>query len=227
MKKIVLVLILVLAVGCNGQDKNTSPVIEKEQDTITYYNSYEIQKHIENKVDNKTIVIKKLDITEFKKSKANESRELIKGDSIHRFFETVYETDEYIGKESIKLEENISTYEVYDKKSLTLFRTGQRFFHTPIGIQREYNSKGELIKEKNWDKDFKLSVDDVISLAKEKLNIDINKKTRGLFVSRGFDEDRNKYIYSISLRIDVVFSREVIIDAENGEIIYDEKVYND
>jgi len=203
-------------------DKNTEINADDKSTVCTYQSLDKSQddKNTEINVNNKTIVMKKLNITEFEKSKANESGELIIGDSLCRYYKTY---DGNIGRSSMKLDENYKSLEVYDKKSLTLVRTGQVFFDTPIGIHREYNSKGELVKETDYDKDFKLSLNDIISLVKEKIKADINKKGQVSHLTRRFDEDRNKYIYYIVVRINDSGCRDVIIDAENGEIIYDER----
>ena len=79
----------------------------------------------------KRIIMKKIDITEFEKNKKNEADrtvELIKGDSLIKYFE-----DElYIRKESMKLEENLKKNEIFNKESLNLIREGESFFNFPI-----------------------------------------------------------------------------------------------
>lgn len=174
------------------------------------------------KTNNKLIKsnMKKLDITEFERSKTHvtdKTAELVKNDTLFKFSED----NQTIRKESAKAGENTKINEIFDKKSLSIIAEGKTFFNMPIGVYREYDPQGKVTKETDYDKNFKFSLDEVISLSKTKFKVDLNQKIARLNVSRGMDEDTKKNVYFLFLPVNDQSYRLVKIDAENGKIISD------
>lgn len=62
---------------------------------------------------------------------------------------------------------------IYNKKSSLLQLKGQTFYNFPIGVWKEYDENGKLIKETNWDKNYPFKVEDLCKLIKEEYGVDL------------------------------------------------------
>ena len=72
---------------------------------------------------------------------------------------------------------------------------------------------------------YKISIEKLIEIAKEKLSIDINPPQYRIFVSR-YDYDENRIpVYIITIpSFYAWFSRTISIDANTGEILFDKEI---
>ena len=90
---------------------------------------------------------------------------------------------------------------------------------------KKYDEQGNLIKEENYEKMYKISIEKLIEIAEEKLSIDINPPKYRIGVSR-YDYDENRIpVYIITIpSFYAWFSRIISIDANTGEILFDEEI---
>lgn len=146
-----------------------------------------------------------------------------------------YENEEYVKNDTVfKLEEYDDIYltttksvnnnfierTIYDKKTLKLKREGISFINMPVGIHKFYDENGNLINERDFDKGFNFTVDNLISKLKKDLKIDLNTEIEGLTIGRGI---KNYYIripQSPSEYSEYKY-REILIDGTNGSIMSD------
>ncbi|WP_154652543.1 hypothetical protein [Flavobacterium rivuli] len=164
----------------------------------------------------------KLNLSDFKNSKKvrwENYTQLIKNDTVFRFSKE----DGKIRKEFFKRNENAKKIEMYDDQTFSPLSESSMFFNFPTGSYRKYDSKGNIIQEINYDKDYRVSLMDIISLAKAKFNIDITQKISGVGVTRGFDEHFKKNVYTLSLPVNEQSYRFVIIDATSKKILSDQR----
>ena len=63
-------------------------------------------------------------------------------------------------------------YRYYPKTNILMQET-KFFYSVLIGKTYTYNEKGKLIKEENWDAPYKVSVEELIAICKQKLNLDL------------------------------------------------------
>lgn len=164
------------------------------------------------------IVIKKLDSTYFNKINGK------KGTIQFAENDSVIELEDYKGvflehrrKNKEKLEKRFS----YDKKTNLMISSGPYFYEIPIGFHQKYNEKGEVVEEKNQDKNFPFSVYDLIQKIKKTHHIDLNDTTRVIAVSRNFSESSNRHIYAIVYKNGEGEKKAMSIDGQTGEILYD------
>ena len=165
----------------------------------------------------------KLNLSDFKNSKKvrwENYTQLIKNDTVFRFSKE----DGKIRKEFFKRNENAKKIEIYDEKTLVLLSDITVFLDIAI-LYHKYDSKGTIIQEINYEKDYRVSLNDIVSLAKAKFNIDITQKISGVSVTRGFDEHFKKNVYTLSLPVNEQSSRFIIIDATSKKIISDQRGY--
>ncbi len=221
MKKIVLSLMMILVVGCNGQDKNTRPVIEKEQEektvttnsivlNINNPNVAEKQKGAE-KFSNQNLISNKIQEEEF-----------VVGDTIiqHLADAYFYET-KFISGSPFKSEKR------FHKKTLNLIQEGNYFYNAEIGIHKIYNTEGELVKEIDTDAQYPISVDKVIDIMKTKYNIDLNKHIKRARVQRYLTNDfKPQYLVQFPLtETSLRTLRGITIDGETGKILLDKNYH--
>ena len=107
------------------------------------------------------------------------------------------------------------------KNSLSLLKETTSFSKIPIGISKEYDIDGNLVREINYDKDFNFSIVDLIQFSKEKLDIDLNDPLSENTVNRGYDKNFGKYVYIIFQPIDDYKLRCITVDGQTGNIIGD------
>jgi len=207
----ILIWFLLIIVNCNGQQK-----VEKKEEQKSNHptSNYPLKLKIK---------MKKLDIYEFNLSRkviGEEGTELIKDDTVFQFIKE----KGIIKRESFKRNENLKTIEIFEDKSFMLVFEVTSFFNFPINVSNRYDSMGNRIEEINYEKDYKVSIDDIITLAKSKFKVDISKKIPGLYVTRGKDDVLNRHVYTIFLPVESRTGRYIIIDAESKEIISDKIV---
>ena len=166
----------------------------------------------------------KLNINDIKQSKRkfqyDNDRQLIKNDSLFKF---IIEGNT-MQKESVKMGENFKLIEVYNSKTLNLISEIKLFFSIPL-IYREYDLNGNIINVINYDKNFKLSIGDIVAIAKAKFKVDITKNITRLNVTRSDENSKLNQHYTLFLPIDERKSRYIIIDDSTGKVTDDRIVF--
>ncbi|MBI1645632.1 hypothetical protein I7X30_00965 [Capnocytophaga sp. 051621] len=156
-------------------------------------------------------------------------RFLKKGDERVR----IIKTDSFIQVEFSNIANPYKNKYKYDIRTKRLILQSYFFYNCQIGIWKDWSKTGKLIKEVDYDKPYKLSVKDIITLVNQKFNIDLLDMNLLLNVERS---NRSVPIYNIiSITKPNTRGQEIryiTISADNGEILFDkmlssEKDFND
>jgi len=100
------------------------------------------------------------------------------------------------------------------------------FYGMSIGKTYTYNEKGKLIKEENWDAPYKVSIEKLITICKQKLNLDLLDKSLKITIHR---YDKEKPIYIIRIPFPNTRNTEakyITISADNGEILLEKEIHS-
>lgn len=112
------------------------------------------------------------------------------------------------------------TIKLYSKETLNIKIEETIFYNFLTGIAKEYDSQGELIKEVNWDANYRFSVQQLIEKMMRQFNIDLLSRT-GKGVIRGYDHG---YFYLVILNLTANSkgqTRQIKIDGDTGKVISD------
>jgi hypothetical protein len=172
MKKLIITTFILLIISCKGQtEKNTD--------------------------NNKTNTMEKFDINKFNKLEKDNDYSSTEDELFYKSQDKRYRIllDEEIIVEETNINTAYSSYEVYFKKSRQLKAIGREFYSFPVGISKEYNEEGKLIREIEYDKDYKFSIEDLTKKMKEEYKIDILKKSSWVKVMR--DKIDSGVIYKV------------------------------
>lgn len=125
----------------------------------------------------------------------------------------------YVNETDLNLPFGVTKY--FDRKSRRLKEKGNRFSLVRIGVWKIYNSKGEVIKERDEDENYPFSLSDLVIKMKSEYGVDIMDK-ENISVSRFFYDKFDTYvchIYSMNpqKRVDYV---NYYIDGTNGELLF-------
>ena len=198
MKKIIIIVLISIAVSCKSQIKNSTD-------------------------KNKTNTMEKFDITFFKKFEKDENYTSSDKDIFYKLNDKRYRIQFY---KEIQVEEtNINSpnifYKIYYKNSNHLKSSGNDFYDFPIGITKEYNENGELIKETDYDKDYKFSIEDLQKKMKATYNVDIMDKKQTRSVSRTTIDPRIKFpYYQVLVNSGIASFTDYLLNGNTGEVIY-------
>lgn len=150
MKKIILICLIFTLYNCKSQVfKNDTIIIKK--DTVEYFNE---NKYKDWKFNEEY-------------SSSNDKR-YTKGNYWARI---LFYNGEYT-EEIQDITTHYTTYKYFHKNS-TLKTSVIKFYGFPIGTSNEHDENGKLVKETNWDKDYKLSIEELGKKMKEEYNVDI------------------------------------------------------
>lgn len=187
--------LLVFSTFAFAQQKKKSAVVEVTTEKFTP-GIYQKIAPVESSIYDKTYIIgkKKIRITEDK--------------------QTIHVVETPIGSQ-------YATHKVYNAKSKLLKAVGYAFSNFGIGIDKEYDAKGRLIRKRNLDADYRFSLDQLIAKLKL-LGIDITKNPELHFVNR-YSEKGRPPAYTIMIRKepDAMKVRLMEINADTGAIISD------
>ena len=198
MKKIIIIVLISIAVSCKSQIKNSTD-------------------------KNKTNTMEKFDITFFKKFEKDENYTSSDKDIFYKLNDKRYRIQFY---KEIQVEEtNINSpnifYKIYYKNSNHLKSSGNDFYDFPIGITKEYNENVELIKETDYDKDYKFSIEDLQKKMKATYNVDIMDKKQTRSVSRTTIDPRIKFpYYQVLVNSGIASFTDYLLNGNTGEVIY-------
>lgn len=142
---------------------------------------------------------------------------------------TIQKGDEAIFIEKSNITNPYIYLYAYYMKSKTLAGSSNFFYSSalqPVGIQRSYNELGKLIEEKNWDKPYKFSIQDLIKKFKKEYNVDIENRKNVKKVERfEFIKALNIPLYMVSLKTDI--GNEwlyYLVNGNTGKTLYERKV---
>ena len=101
------------------------------------------------------------------------------------------------------------------------------FYGMSIGKTYTYNEKGKLIKEENWDAPYKVSIEELITICKQKLNLDLMDMSLKLTVER-YNEEKAIYIIRIPDpdTMTGIEAKYITISADNGEILLEKEIHS-
>ncbi|EGD34037.1 hypothetical protein [Capnocytophaga sp. oral taxon 338] len=110
---------------------------------------------------------------------------------------------------------------VYNKEKLLVEITS--YFQTlPIGVWKEYNDKGEITKEDDWDKRYKMSIECLMQIMKERYDIDLIKDPVSILYT-----EKTRPIYIVTYSYGPYTSRWITIDVNTGETLFDKRLLGD
>ena len=110
---------------------------------------------------------------------------------------------------------------VYNKEKL-LEEVTSYFQTLPIGVWKEYNDKGEITKEDDWDKRYKMSIECLMQIMKERYDIDLTEEP----VSIRYTE-KTRPIYIVTYSYGPYTNRWITIDVNTGETLFDKRLSGD
>ena len=201
MRYILLLSLFLITNGCNGQEKTNNP---SKKDTMEYFN-IDQYKDWENDDDYSSS-----DHHKFYK-KANERVEI-----------TIYDDAITVRKKYINTP-FVSIKSFYPNSMIKY--SGNDFYATHIGTWQEFDSKGNLIKETDYDKTYKFSIKDLIEKIKKEYKVNLEDKQEG--ASAGRREKNTIFYYEVSLK-----SKEaplkmdyILIDGNTGKTLFKSYYY--
>ena len=117
-------------------------------------------------------------------------------------------------------------YRYYPKTNILMQET-KFFYSVLIGKTYTYNEKGKLIKEENWDAPYKVSVEELIAICKQKLNLDLMDISLDLTIHR-YDKENPIYIIRIPDpdTMTGIEAKYITISADNGEILLEKEIHS-
>lgn len=121
-----------------------------------------------------------------------------------------------------KKDEIIKDVYTYDKTDGILKEHYQSFSGCPIGIYKEFDKNGKLLKENNLDSGYTFDIHMLYNKMLNELKIDPSKVSeQNLNIRRIFDKSDKTNKYTILLVLDEVRIRSIIIDGYSGRLIQD------
>ena len=119
----------------------------------------------------------------------------------------------------------VYVYRYYPKTNILMQET-KFFYSVLIGKTYTYNEKGKLIKEENWDAPYKVSVEELIAICKQKLNLDLLDKSLKITIHR-YNEEKAIYIIRIPFpNTRNTKAKYITISADNGEILLEKEIHS-
>ena len=120
----------------------------------------------------------------------------------------------------------VYVYRYYAKTNILMQET-KFFYSVLIGKTYTYNEIGKLIKEENWDAPYKVSIEELITICKQKLNLDLMDMSLKLTVER-YNEEKAIYIIRIPDpdTMTGIEAKYITISADNGEILLEKEIHS-
>ncbi|WP_195157311.1 hypothetical protein [Flavobacterium columnare] len=209
---------LLVISNCKGQEKRDTIININilKKDTMEYF--------IENKYND-------WNLDKFNNSKTDRIYHL------NNYSVRVIFRDREYTEEIEQINSPYKEYNYYHSNNLLKSRI-KNFNDFPIGITKEYDENGKLIKETDNDKNYPFKVEDLCKLIKEEYDVDLmvkanpNKEELQYRVSRSYDPSTLKHLYLVSFTYgnsdiepgDKILPpiKVVYIDGSNGKILYEE-----
>ena len=205
MKKAILFLALLFSLNsCKGQEENKQKVINNKSIKNNNMEHFDIEKYKDWEVDTTYIAF-----GEDQYYKKNDRRVSVSFGGEYDII--VNETDNTPYK----------TYKRFSKKTKSLLDIGKSFYDVDIEAWKYYDETGSLINEINEDTLYKLSVEDIIKIAKQEYNIDLMDISMRYKVSRN-DSGLPQYFIHIPKPNSEGIYRIISIDALTGKTVSDD-----
>ena len=120
----------------------------------------------------------------------------------------------------------VYVYRYYPKTNILMQET-KFFYSVLIGKTYTYNEIGKLIKEENWDAPYKVSVEELIAICKQKLNLDLMDISLDLTIRR-YNKENPIYIIRIPDpdTMTGIEAKYITISADNGEILLEKEIHS-
>ena len=117
-------------------------------------------------------------------------------------------------------------YRYYAKTDI-LMQESKFFYSVLIGKTYTYNEIGKLIKEENWDAPYKVSIEELITICKRTLNLDLMDMSLDLTIRR-YDKENPIYIIRIPDpdTMTGIEAKYITISADNGEILLEKEIHS-
>ncbi|UFH35063.1 hypothetical protein [Flavobacterium acetivorans] len=220
LKNILISMIFIFSVmSCNSQKDEKNVEKMKIKNSNKEINS--INKGSDSS-DKKNKITKKLDRIKLAKFKKENQYKYTENDSVFKL-----EDQGKIYREiKNKIGEKLATVNVYDKDKLVLIGEGSFMFNCPVGIHKDYDLEGNIIQEKNFDKDFPFTFINLKQKLLNDFNINIDNPKLDLRIDRSSTPSENKSKYEILLYNELRSQyKYIVIDGMNGHTIKDLNVH--
>ena len=186
--------------------------------------------------------IEYFDIKSFEKDNKNRNTKNFyndNGDHIQQFMSS---GEKYFIERTEKKNSPITLVKVFHLNG-SLHIQSTEFYEFKMGIRKEYNEAGKLIKEIDDDKNYPFKIDALCKLIKEEYGVDLYIKSKVYKgekydvtiendVLRIYEEDFKKRCYLVKFYTtplpdegDFYARREICVDGTTGEIIYDDPMF--
>lgn len=130
------------------------------------------------------------------------------------------------------LKSPITEIRIYYVKNKIIHILGNDFYDISFGIEKEYNENGKLIKETDYEKNYKFSIEDLCKLIKKEYKVDLMvKPDSNIDRSLQYYAGRNKteifkgyapYCYNVTFYIqEGGGSKTIFINGETGKILFE------
>ena len=119
----------------------------------------------------------------------------------------------------------------YEYKNDKIKVSAFSFYNFQYGLEKQYDETGKLISEKDLEKEYKFSIENVCELIKKEYGIDLMKNTNNTdtiryacnrYKKENYKNDfRPTYDVTIAYNIEGGASKLIAIDGTTGKILYD------
>lgn len=215
MKQLTLIILFFSLSGCDGQNKKVATAKNLNKDKTP---------HLINKNSMKQFILEEYKDWEYDDSYTSSTDE-------HRFLKKGNEKAEIYFHSSgiqLRLKSVNSPFEKvfgYSNSTKSLLGEAVEFYGVPIKKNIQYNEKGQIIKEIDYEKPYKFSIEDLIEKIKEEYNVDLGDKREGAFAGRR--EKNGIFYYEVNLeskkepqKIDYI-----LIDGNTGKTLFTSYYY--
>jgi hypothetical protein len=210
MRKAILISILNLFINsCKGQTDTTS-INNSKKDTMRYFTE---NKYKDWQLD--------------KNNSSNDDKRYINKNNWAR---VIFTNGEY-SEEVEELDSSYKYFNYYHKNNL--LKLNLNFcYNFPYGISREYDEDGKLIKEINYEENYKINLEKLNTIIKQEFDIDISVRPNiNNFLRYNVNRDKkevflndNRYVYEVIFYVDAdeggSACKTITIDGNTGEILY-------
>lgn len=145
---------------------------------------------------------------------------LAKGDKRVRIVK--YRKKNEISVEETNVINRYNSFAVYDYDTKIIKVYGEKFYNFIIGKEKIYDQYGRLVKEKDFNKPYKIGVRELAEIVKERYKIDIIRINQDIHVYRDCEQKALYYIEIYHINPESYHQyRYIIIDATTGKTISD------
>jgi hypothetical protein len=114
-------------------------------------------------------------------------------------------------------------FKTYFSITKSVKATGQNFYDLEFGIWKEYDNKGNLIKETDYDEDYKFSIDDLIKKMRIEYNYDLMNVDKTYNLNRFVDKNNTRLpLYEVYYKDETnnQMLHSYIINGTTGEVLF-------